>query len=87
MPMSVIQRGIIFSIGTFANAILFLFHSRVVLEIIAISHQFPSGPATGAIESIPMAIQLAIGGLQLGLVVYLLGGLGSQRKVDQVPQR
>lgn len=85
--MSVIQRGIIFSIGTVANVILFLFHSRVVLEIVGIANQFPSGPATPAIESIPMGMQLAMGGLQIGLVVYLVGGLGSQRSVDEVPRR
>jgi len=81
--MGVIQRGIIFSGGTMANAVLFLFHSRVVLEVQDVSQTFPSGPATPAINMLPDVIMLAIGALQLGLIVYFLGGLGQERSTVQ----
>jgi len=81
--MGVIQRGIIFSGGTIACAVLFLFHSRVVLKIQDVAQTFPSGPATPAINMLPDAIMLAIGALQLGLIVYFLGGLGQERSSVQ----
>ncbi len=77
--MGIIQRGIIFSGGTLANAVLFLFHSRVVLEVQSVAQTFPTGPATPAINMLPDAIMLAIGALQLGLIAYFLGGLGEER--------
>ena len=83
--MSVIGRGVVFTIGTFSNAILFLFHSRVVMEIVAIAGMFASGPATGAINLLPDVIMLAIGGLQVGLIVYFLGGLGEERTTSRRP--
>jgi len=84
--VSVLQRGIVFTIGTFSNAILFLFHSRVILEIIATAEElFGTGPATPALNLLPMAIQLAIGGLQLGLILYFIGGLGEERASDRRP--
>ncbi len=82
---SIIQRGIIFFGGTLANAVLFLFHSRVVLEVISVSESFPSGPATSAINLLPDVIMLAIAGIQLGLVAYLLGGLGQERTATRRP--
>lgn len=84
--MSVIQRGIVFSIGTVANAVIFIFHSRVVLEIIAIGTNVAgTGPATSAFNLLPMAMQLAMGGLQLGLILYFLGGLGQERTITRGP--
>lgn len=83
--MGIVGRGIVFTIGTFSNAILFLFHSRVVLEIVDISNNFASGPATSAINLLPAAMQLAIGGIQLILIVYFLGGLGEERAARRRP--
>lgn len=86
--MGVIQRGIIFIVGTISNGILFLFHSRVILEILSVAEQLAgSGPATSALNLLPAAIQLAIGGLQIGLVVYLLVGLGEERTANRRPMR
>lgn len=84
--MSVITRGIVFAIGTTANAILFLFHSRVLLEVLAIGEEVAgTGPATGAFNLLPMAMQLAMGGLQVGLILYFIGGLGEERTATRRP--
>jgi hypothetical protein len=85
--MSVIQRGIIFTFGTISNAILFLFHSRVIMEIVDVANGFADGPAMGAINLLPAAIQLAIGGIQIGLILYFIGGLGQERTADRRPVR
>jgi len=84
--MSVFRRAVIFTIGTVANAILFLFHSRVLLEVLAEGRAISgTGPATGALELLPVAMQLAMGVLQIGLIVYLLGGLGQERSSQRRP--
>jgi hypothetical protein len=84
--MSVLRRGVIFTIGTVSNAILFIFHSRVLLEVLAQGNEIAgTGPATGAMELLPVAMQLAMGILQIGLIVYLLGGLGEERAAQQRP--
>lgn len=83
--MSIIRRGIVFAVGTVSMAVLFLVHSRVVLEIMAVAETFPSGPATGALQLLPMAIQIAIGGIELGLILYFLGGLQEERTVSRGP--
>lgn len=83
--MSIIKRGVIFTVGTVSNAILFLFHSRVVLEVLDVATAFPAGPATDALNLIPSAIQLAIGGLQLGLILYFIGGLSQERTASRRP--
>ena len=83
--MSVIQRGLVFSVGTGSNAILFLFHSRVVLEVVSIANSFPDGPATSAINLVPQAILIAIGIIQVVLVAYLLGAFGQQRTAQRRP--
>lgn len=84
--MGIIQRGIVFAIGTTSNAILFLFHSRVILEVIAVGKEVAGkGPATDAMNLLPMGIQLAIGGLQVGLILYLIGGLGKERSAARRP--
>lgn len=82
---SIISRGIVFFGGTLANAVLFLFHSRVVLEIMDVADGFAQGPATPAINMLPDVIMLAIAGIQLGLVAYFLGGLGEERTVTRGP--
>lgn len=82
--MGLIQRGVIFFGGTVANAIIFIFLSRVVLPLISYG---PEGPATGAMNLLPVAMQLAIGVFQLGLIVYLVGGLGQQRSNQRRPMR
>lgn len=74
--MGALKRGIIFFAGTLSNGLLFLFHSRVVLEVLDYAGQ---GPATGAMNMLPDAMVLAMGGLQIGLIVYLLGGFGKER--------
>ena len=81
--MSVIQRALVFSIGTGSNAILFLFHSRVILEIVGIANSFGDGPATPAINLVPQAILVAIGIIQVVLVAYLLGAFGQQRTAQR----
>lgn len=83
--MSIIRRGIVFVAGTISNAILYIIHSRAVLEVLDIANTFPSGPATAALDMIPTAMVLAIGGIQAILVVYLLGGLQDQRTVRRRP--
>jgi Na+-transporting NADH:ubiquinone oxidoreductase subunit NqrB len=82
--MGVIQRGIIFSIGTVANGIIFIFLSRVVLPLV---NTGPTGPATQAMQLLPAAMQLAIGGLQVGLIFYFISGLGEERATQRRPMR
>lgn len=82
--MGVIQRGIIFLAGTMANGILFIFLSRVVLPIV---NYGPAGPATQAMNLLPAAIQLAIGGLEVGLIFYFISGLGEERAAQRRPLR
>ena len=85
--MGVIKRGIVFSVGTVSNAILFLFHSRVILEVLSVAGDLGAraGPASGAFDLLPTAIQLAIGGFQLGLILYFIGGLGQERAASRRP--
>lgn len=84
--MGLVQRGVVFMIGTIGNGILFLFHSRVLLEILSIGNDIAgTGPATGALTMLPAAMQLAIGGLQIIFIVYLLGGLGEERSQSRRP--
>lgn len=83
--MSIIKRGFVFTAITISNAILFLFHSRVLLEIVNISENFASGPATQAINLLPAVIQLAIGAIQIGVTLYFLAGLQRQRTVTRGP--
>lgn len=80
--MSILQRGVVFAIGTTANAILFLFHSRVLLEVLTYG---TDGPATVAMDMLPVAMQLGMGVLQIGLIVYFLGGLGQERSASRRP--
>lgn len=82
--MGLIQRGVIFFAGTLANAIVFIFLSRVVLPLISYG---PEGPATDAMNLLPVAMQLTIGMFQVGLIVYLVGGLGQQRSERRRPMR
>lgn len=84
--MSVLRRGLVFIAGTIGNAILFLVYSRGVLEVLSIAEQFPDGPATDALNLLPPAMQLAIGAIQIILIVYLVGGLQDQRTVQRRPQ-
>lgn len=74
--MGVVQRGAIFVFGTIGNAILFVMLSRAVLPIINFG---PSGPADQAFSLLPTAIQLVIGALEVGLIVYFVGGIGEER--------
>lgn len=84
--MSVVRRAVVFFGGTVANAILFIFLSRALLPIIEQGNAIAgTGPATSALDLLPVAMQLVIGGFQLGLIVYMLGGLGSQRKTTRRP--
>lgn len=84
--MGVIGRGLVFFAGTTANAILFLFHSRVLLEILAIANQIAgTGPATGALNTLSVAMQLSMGILQIGLILYLVGGIGEERTATRRP--
>lgn len=86
--MGIIKRGIVFTVGTISNAILFLFHSRVILEVLAIGRDVGgAGPATAAFDILPVAIQLCIGGLQVGLILYFIGGLGQERTAQRRPMR
>jgi len=86
--MSVIKRGIVFSVGTVANAILFLFHSRVLMEVLSVGRDVAgTGPATPAFDLLPVAMQLAMGGLQIGLILYLIGALGQERSATRRPMR
>lgn len=83
--MSVVRRGVVFFGGTIANAILFIFHSRVLLSVTDIANSFPSGPATPAIELLPQAVMGAILIIQVGLIAYFLGAFGEQRTATQGP--
>jgi len=74
--VGVVQRGAIFVFGTIGNAILFVMLSRAVLPIINFG---PSGPADQAFSLLPTAIQLVIGALEVGLIVYFVGGIGEER--------
>lgn len=86
--MSVLKRGIIFAIGTVSNAILFIFHSRVLLEVLATGQEIAgTGPATGALNLLPTAMQVAMGLLQIGLIVYFVGGLGQERSATRRPMQ
>lgn len=84
--MGLIQRFKVFAIGTTANAILFLFLSRALLPLLAKGEEIAgTGPATSAMNLLPVTIQLAIGALQLGLIVYFVAGIGEQRTADRRP--
>lgn len=84
--MGLLQRAVIFAIGTVSNAILFLFHSRVLLEVLAVGRNVAGqGPATGAFDLLPIAMQLAMGGFQIGLILYFIGGLGEERTTTRRP--
>lgn len=84
--MSVLSRGIIFSFGTVSNAILFLVHSRVVLFLLDIGEGIVgTGPATGALNLLPAAMQLGMGILQIGLIVYFIGGIGEEKASSRRP--
>ena len=86
--MGVVERSFVFLAITGGNAILFLFHSRVLLEVLAVGNEIAgTGPATDALNLLPQAMQLAMGGIQLIAIVYLLGGLGSQRSSERRPLR
>jgi hypothetical protein len=84
--MSLINRAVVFVFGTISNAVLFIVFSRAYLTLkntgLSISS---SGPGTEAMNLLPTAIVLAMGILQIGLVVYLLGGLGEERTVQRGP--
>lgn len=82
---SIIKRGVVFTVGTVSNAILFLFHSRVILEVLAVADNMASGPASTAFNILPVAMQLAMGGLQIGLILYFIGGLGQERTAERRP--
>lgn len=82
--MGLIQRGIIFTAGTVANGVIFIFLARVVMPLV---NTGPQGPATGALNLLPVAMQLAIGGLQVGLIVYLVTGIGEERAAQRRPIR
>jgi len=84
--MSLLRRAFVFSFGTVSNAILFIFHSRVVLSVMDVAGDFPTGPATDAINLLPTAIMLAIGVIQIALVFYFIAGLQRQRTVQRRPQ-
>lgn len=84
--MSILRRALVFVGGTIGNAILFLVYSRGVLEVLSIAEQLPSGPATDALNLLPPAMQLAIGAIQIILIVYLIGGLQDQRTVQRRPR-
>lgn len=84
--MGVIQRGVVFFAGTTGNTILFLFHTRVVLVLLDHGRDIAgTGPATGALNLLPGAMQLAIGGIQVVLIAYLLGGLGQEKSTGRRP--
>jgi hypothetical protein len=78
--VGVVRRGGIFVFGTIGNAILFVVLSRVVLPII---NYGPSGPADAAFNTLPTAIQLVIGAIEVGLIIYFVGGLGQQRTASR----
>lgn len=82
--MGVVQRGIILLAGTVANGVLFIFLSRVILPLI---NTGPTGPATSAMNLLPAAMQLAMGGLQIGLIFYFISGLGEERAAQRRPLR
>lgn len=79
--MGLIQRGVIFFAGTIANAVLFVVLSRIIIPYFSDGSAFgiPPGPATDALNLLPTALQLVIGALQLGFILYFIGGLGEER--------
>jgi len=83
--MSIIARGLVFSGLTVSNAVLFVFHSRVVLRIVAIAESFGTGPASPAINLLPQALMLAMLIIEVIAVSYLLGAFSQQRKATQGP--
>ena len=84
--MGLVERGVIFMIGTISNAILFLFTSRVILEIVSVGESVAgTGPATPAMNLLAPVMQLVIGMIQLGLIAYLIAGIGEQKSVAQEP--
>lgn len=83
--MGVIGRFLVFFAITVANAILFVFHSRVVLSIVETANSFGTGPASGAINMLPVAMQLGMAILEVGAVLYLVGGLGQERTATRGP--
>jgi hypothetical protein len=83
--MGVIDRVFVFAIGTTGNAILFMFHSRVLLELVGFVNGRGEGPATDAINLLPTTVQIAIGIIQVVLVAYLLGAFAEERTVTRRP--
>lgn len=85
--MGLIQRGVIFFAGTISNAVLFVVLARIVVPYFSDGSAFgvPAGPATDALTLLPTALQLVIGALQLGLILYFVGGLGEERAARRRP--
>jgi len=74
--MGLIQRGVIAMRLIVAAGVVFLVFSRGVLPIMS---NDPGGPATAALDLIPVAMQIGLAVLLLGAVVYLLFGIGQER--------
>lgn len=78
--MGIISRLPIFMGLVVTDAILFLFHSRVLLRVIETGESIAgTGPATSAINLLPAVMQLVMGLILVGAFGYLLGGITSQR--------
>lgn len=78
--MGIISRLPIFMGLVVMDAILFLFHSRVLLRILDTGESIAgTGPATSAMNLLPAAMQLVMGLILVGAFGYLLGGITSER--------
>lgn len=78
--MGIVSRLPIFFGLVVTDAVLFLFHSRVLLRVIETGEAIAgTGPATGAINLLPAAMQLVMGIILVGAFGYLLGGISSER--------
>lgn len=78
--MSLIRRLPVFMALIVADAILFLFYSRVLLEVLATGEEIAgTGPATSSMNLLPAAMQLVMGIILVGAFGYLLGGISSER--------
>jgi hypothetical protein len=72
--------------GTIGNAVLFLFLSRALLPAIGIGRDVAgTGPATPALNLIPLVVQLVIGCIEVALILYFVAGIGEERVSSRRP--
>lgn len=77
--MGQLGRMLAYGVMTVGNVVLALIYVRVVLPMVEISKDF-QGPFTSSIDTVGVIMPVVIGGLQLGLTLWLFsGGIQNER--------